>query len=99
MTSSTTSRPPASDRRNQISRDALVQRVYGEFHEMPCMRLTPAQARRLFGLRSDVCERVLEDLVRSGSLVCDAEQFRFNDSRDWPVHAGHQPHILFAHAS
>ena len=38
------------DRRNQTVREALVQRVHAEFAEMPGMRLTAAQARRLFAL-------------------------------------------------
>ena len=35
---------------------------------MPGMRLTAGQARRLFGLRSDVCQRILQALVQQGSL-------------------------------
>ena len=74
------------ERRNQSSRDALVQRVYGEFHEMPCLRLTAGQAQRLFGLRPDVCQRILTSLMRDGKLACDAEQrYRLDDSRSWPV--------------
>ena len=52
---------------------------------MPCMRLTAGQARRLFGLRSDVCQRILTALVRQGSLSCDGERYRFNDARGWPA--------------
>jgi hypothetical protein len=50
----------AIDRRSARRHSAIrtVQRVYGEFHEMPCMRLTAAQARLLFGLRPEVCERI-----------------------------------------
>ena len=69
------------DRRNQADRDALVQRVRAEFAEMPGMRLTAAQARRLFGLRSDVADRVLATLVQHRSLVCDGECYRFNEVR------------------
>src|SRR5687767_12635326 len=50
------------ERRIQSSRDALVRRVYGEFYEMPCLRLTPGQAQRLFDLRPDVCQRILTSL-------------------------------------
>ena len=59
MLDTITPRPSTVDRRDDTARYALVQRVYGEFHEMPCMRLTAPQARLLFGLRPDVCERVL----------------------------------------
>jgi hypothetical protein len=61
------------DRRDSDSREALVQRVLAEFREMPCLRLTPAQAQRLFGMRSDVSSRVIGSLVRSGQLRLDAD--------------------------
>jgi hypothetical protein len=70
------------ERRHQPSRDALLARVAAEFQEMPCLRLTGGQARRLFDLRSDVCQRVLSTLIREGTLVCDTEQrYRLNDAR------------------
>ena len=54
------------------------------------MRLTPGQARRLFGLQSDVCQRILATLVREGTLSCDGERYRCNDARSWPSsHLGH----------
>ena len=91
MLDTITSRLSIVDRRDHARRHALVQRVYGEFHEMPCMRLTGAQARLLFGLRLDVCERILAGLVQEDLLCWDGERYRFNDSRDWPVRsaAGH----------
>jgi hypothetical protein len=61
------------DRRDSDSRAALVQRVLAEFHEMPCLRLTPAQAQRLFGMRSDVSSRVIGGLVKIGHLRLDAD--------------------------
>jgi hypothetical protein len=42
--------------------------VRGEFSEMPCLSLTIPQAMRLFGLREDVCKRVLASLVSDGVL-------------------------------
>ena len=59
-------RPP--ERRNVALRDALLGAVRAEFVEMRCLRLTFAQAQRLFALRSDVCERILGQLVESGEL-------------------------------
>jgi hypothetical protein len=47
-------------------------RIRAEFDEMPCMRLTIAQASRLFGLEVHECRRVLSVLVRSRFLVRDA---------------------------
>ena len=35
---------------------------------MPCLSLTAPQAMRLFGLRDDVCYRVLDSLVAEGIL-------------------------------
>jgi len=35
--------------------DEVLRRVQGEFLEMPGLRLTGAQARRLWGLDADVC--------------------------------------------
>ena len=42
---------------------AVVDRVRGEFNEMPGLRLTPAQAARLLGLERRVCDQILEQLV------------------------------------
>ena len=62
--------PTIVERRNVASREELLRRVRAEFGEMPCLRLTPGQARRLFGLRADVCERVLGTLVGRHTLTC-----------------------------
>jgi len=56
------------DRRNEDGRERLLGRVRGEFMEMPCMRVTCEEAARLFGLREDVCTRILADLVRAGDI-------------------------------
>lgn len=57
------------DRRNHASREQLLDGVRAEFTAMPSLRLTCAQVRRLFGLRVDICERVLTTLVDDGTLV------------------------------
>ena len=36
--------------------DDVLRRVQGEFLEMPGLRLTQAQARRLWGLEASACE-------------------------------------------
>jgi hypothetical protein len=59
---------PGFERRTQSGRDLLLARVRGEFTEMPCLSLTIPQAMRLFGLREDVCRRVLGSLVTEGVL-------------------------------
>jgi hypothetical protein len=56
------------ERRDILARRALLNRICGEFDEMPGTALTLAQASRLFGLSSDVCERILKGLVNDGRL-------------------------------
>jgi hypothetical protein len=41
----------------------VVERVRGEFNEMPGLRLTPQQAARLWGLEPSACDAVLDHLV------------------------------------
>jgi hypothetical protein len=41
----------------------VVRRVRGEYLEMPGLRLTPAQARRLWRLDESACNAVLGALV------------------------------------
>ena len=43
--------------------DEVLQRVQGEFLEMPGLRLTQAQARRLWGLDAASCDALLGALV------------------------------------
>ena len=47
---------------DQLTSD-MVRRVQGEFLEMPGLRLTGPQARRLWGLEAAVCEALLSALV------------------------------------
>jgi hypothetical protein len=61
------------ERRDMAARDLVVQRVLAEFREMPCLRLTPAQAQRLFGLRADISARVIGGLIKDGLLRQDAD--------------------------
>ena len=43
--------------------DDVLQRIQGEFVEMPGLRLTAAQAQRLWGLERDVCAALLGALL------------------------------------
>lgn len=43
--------------------DDVLRRVRGEYIEMPGLRLTTAQAQRLWGLERTVCEVLLTALV------------------------------------
>jgi hypothetical protein len=49
---------------------SLAARVRGEYEEMPGLRLTVAQAARLFGLAPAVAHAVLDDLRRASVLNC-----------------------------
>lgn len=48
---------------------ATVTRVRSEFEEMPCLRVTPAQARVLFGLSGKTSDWVLRRLEDEGFLI------------------------------
>ena len=47
----------------QQSRDDVLRRVRGEYIEMPGLRLTTAQAQRLWGLDRASCDALLGALV------------------------------------
>lgn len=54
----------------------LINRARGEFLEMPGLRLTFQQARRLWGLDEETCACLLDTLVGCGFLVLgDDEQY------------------------
>ena len=46
----------------------LLCRVREEFREMPGLRLTPAQASRLWGLEPATCSAVIDRLIASAYL-------------------------------
>jgi hypothetical protein len=48
--------------------EAVTRRIREEFREMPGLRLTPAQATRLWGLEHDTCHAVIERLVAAAFL-------------------------------
>jgi hypothetical protein len=48
--------------------EALLRRVRAEFVEMPGLRLTPAQATRMWGLEGNACDTVINALVASSFL-------------------------------
>jgi len=47
---------------------ALIDRVRGEFLEMPGLQLTVTEAARLWGLDKAACQRVIEVLVAASFL-------------------------------
>ncbi len=48
--------------------ELVARRVREEFREMPGLRLTPAQATRLWGLEHEMCCAVIESLVAAAFL-------------------------------
>lgn len=61
----------------------VFRRVQGEFLEMPGLRLTEAQARRLWGMETELCSALLGELVDANFL------FRTRDGAFMRVeHAG-----------
>jgi hypothetical protein len=49
--------------------ESMLQRICGEYLEMPGLQLTLGQAQRLWGLDEETCARSLDVLVESGFLV------------------------------
>ena len=54
---------------------ALHARICAEYHEMPGMRLTAAQAARLFNLDVLYCRKLLDALVSDGALWTNGREF------------------------
>ena len=54
--------------KREESLDRLVHRLKSEFLEMPGLKLTEAQARRMWGLDAASCSYVLENLVKAHFL-------------------------------
>ena len=53
--------------------DRLLHRVRAEYREMPGLRLTLAQAARLWGVDRATCVGLLDVLVKAGFLVRRAD--------------------------
>jgi hypothetical protein len=51
------------------SLNPLVARIRGEYREMPGLRLTVAQACRLWQIDAPACEAVLHELITDGFLA------------------------------
>lgn len=51
----------------------LLQRIEGEYREMPGLRVTNAQAQRLWGLDTTTCSFVLMTLIQRGVLKRTAD--------------------------
>jgi hypothetical protein len=67
--------------------DEVLTRVQGEFLEMPGLRLTAAQARRLWGLDAASCDALLTALIDAKFLyrTRDGAVMRVEHARPLPV--------------
>ena len=61
--------------------DLVTRRVREEFREMPGLRLTPAQATRLWGLEQDLCRQVIDALIHT------------HGARQHILLVGHEPYL------
>lgn len=68
---------------NPRAGDEVLRRVQAEYLEMPGLRLTVAQAQRLWGLERDDCDRLLTQLVKANFLfqTRDGAFIRLEQSR------------------
>lgn len=78
--------------------DQMLQRIQGEFVEMPGLRLTAAQAQRLWGLDADICSRLLAALVEARFLsqTRDGAFIRTEGVRPGQLASGHGPTLAVA---
>jgi hypothetical protein len=60
--------PPVAVERPTPTIATLLLRVRGEYHEMPGLKLTEAQARRLWNLDGHTCSLVLATLLEQQFL-------------------------------
>lgn len=49
--------------------EEMLVRIKAEYLQMPGLRLTLAQARRLWSLDTETCERALAALIEAGFLI------------------------------
>ena len=52
-----------------MTRDQAKRRMRSDFFELPGLKLTVAQAARLWGLEAALCLSILEELIEHGLLI------------------------------
>lgn len=78
--------------------DDVLRRVQGEFLEMPGLRLTEAQARRLWGLDAASCSAALGVLVDAKFLFRTRDGAFMRSERATPLKAIPKPRSRVAAA-
>jgi hypothetical protein len=68
-----------------LDHEEAILRIAMEYLEMPDLKLTRAQARRLWNYPADVCDRALSALVARGFLVRTATGAFLRDTGDRPA--------------
>jgi hypothetical protein len=78
--------------------DQMLQRIQGEFLEMPGLRLTAAQAQRLWGLDAEICGALLAALVEARFLsqTRDGAFVRTEGARSGHLASGQGPTLAVA---
>lgn len=78
--------------------DEMLQRIQGEFFEMPGLRLTTAQAQRLWGLDREICSELLGALVDAKFLFLtrDGAFVRTEGTRPTHLASGPKPTLAVA---
>ena len=76
--------------------EEVLRRVQGEFLEMPGLRLTSPQARRLWGLEAATCDALLGALVDANFLFKTRDGAFMRVEYAAPVKASLQPHLAGA---
>jgi hypothetical protein len=69
------------ERAHEEVSDVILHRIYGEFLEMPGLRLTMSQAQRLWGLDERTCHVLLEYLV-DAKFLCRSAHGNYCRSSD-----------------
>ena len=69
----TTVEAPIAEHHHDEGITSLLHRIRSEFLEMPGLRLTPAQAARLWGMERHTSERILDGLALAGFLSKNRE--------------------------
>jgi hypothetical protein len=78
--------------------DEIIMRVQGEFLEMPGLRLTGPQARRLWGLDAASCDALIEALVDAKFLCRTRDGTVMRIEHAAPVKASLRPRQAIAAA-
>ena len=78
--------------------EEVLRRVQGEFLEMPGLRLTDAQARRLWNLDAASCDELLRTLVDAKFLFRTRDGAVMRVEHAAPVRATHRPRRRIAAA-